>query len=271
MAELGSKPEMIGISELINSSFAVVKEKWKIFLKVYLWGMLYVMGVIVAGIIIAGVIFLIAGTLGISSPDLLLYNSPIWLMIIAIVLLLGLIGSIFYVSLLVGISQSLVVVYDFDTPKEYFSQAKRYIWKYLLTNLLLGVFLILLLLAFVIPMLIFVIYWSFVMYVILVENKSGMMALNRSKKLVNNYWWAVLGRMAVLQLLAMLFFGIFYYIELLFKSAGFMLVILSILRIIIQGLFTIFTLSYFYQMYKSLVIIKGSEDDSLQSSTSGKA
>ncbi len=55
---------------------------------------------------------------------------------------------------------------------------------------------------FIIPGILFVIWFSLSLYVFVFENMLGMKALYRSKELVKGYWWAVLGRLFIFGLIA---------------------------------------------------------------------
>jgi len=57
------------------------------------------------------------------------------------------------------------------------------------TNILLGIFLIGLLLLFIIPGLIYSVFWGFAIYAVILNNKAGKEALNYSKSIVKGRWW----------------------------------------------------------------------------------
>ena len=61
------------------------------------------------------------------------------------------------------------------------------------TNIVLGIFLIVLFALFIIPGIIYFVYWAFALYAVALSNKSGREALKYSKKIVNKRWWTVLG------------------------------------------------------------------------------
>ena len=66
-------------------------------------------------------------------------------------------------------------------------------WKMLLLNLLLGIALMFLSLLLIVPGIIFAVYWSFSIYVIVNDNCSVTESLRRSKNLVESRWWKVFG------------------------------------------------------------------------------
>jgi hypothetical protein len=67
----------------------------------------------------------------------------------------------------------------------------------LMSLLLLGLSLFL-----IIPGVIFAIYWAFAIYVVMLNNKSGMAALNYSRQVVRGRWWRTLGYFIVFGLIS---------------------------------------------------------------------
>ncbi len=81
-------------------------------------------------------------------------------------------------------------------------------WHYaILTNLMAGVVSLGLLLLGIIPGIIWMLYYSFVSYVVAIRKKSGWEALRYSKSLVKGHWWRTLG-FIISFYLAALFAGI---------------------------------------------------------------
>jgi len=68
---------------------------------------------------------------------------------------------------------------------------KSVFMKFLTTFLLMTIFLILLFLLFIIPGVIFAVYWSFAVFVVLSRNLSGKQALDYSKRIVQGNWLTV--------------------------------------------------------------------------------
>lgn len=61
------------------------------------------------------------------------------------------------------------------------------------TNIILGIFLLGLTLLLIVPGIIFYVYWIFVTFVIILNDKSGNDALDYSKQIVKGRWWTVAG------------------------------------------------------------------------------
>ncbi len=114
---------------------------------------------------------------------ILLKNYP-WIFLMSIV-------SIF-------LNLSIIYVLNNDTKKKpiNFTKALRGGWNFygkgLLLGLLLFIFLIPLYSLFIIPGIIFQIYWTFAFYVLVAEKTSAMDAIKKSYKLVNRRWWKTL-------------------------------------------------------------------------------
>ena len=70
------------------------------------------------------------------------------------------------------------------------------------SNLIAGFFLFFLFILFIIPGIIYSIYWVFITVSVILDNKSGMEALNYSKSLVQNKWWQVCKFLAIFILIS---------------------------------------------------------------------
>ena len=71
-------------------------------------------------------------------------------------------------------------------------------------NLLAYIFLLGLALLLIIPGIIYYVYWSFVVYVVILQDKSGKSALDYSKTIVKGRWWKVAGYSLVFSLLSLI-------------------------------------------------------------------
>lgn len=114
-----------------------------------------------------------------------------------------------------------------------------YIWVSLLSFLAVLGGLILL----VVPGIIFAVWFSLSTYILVAENVKGSGALERSKELIEGYWWEVLGRFVVLGLII---FGL-----------GFILGFIPIVgQIVIGILLPPFSIVYIYLLYEDLKELK---------------
>lgn len=77
--------------------------------------------------------------------------------------------------------------------KETLIGGKKYFWKYFLFSIVYGIFLMGLFLLFIIPGIIFMIFWIFAVYVLIGENKGILESLKNSYDIVKGKWWHVFG------------------------------------------------------------------------------
>ncbi len=155
---------------------------------------------------------------------------------------------IFLILLLVAIAINFIVqislLYAIEekdlTIRQYFSKARPVVGSYALVLILQGLVVLGGFILFIIPGVIFSIWFAFSGYIMIFEGKKGVEALKASKALVAGYWWAIFGRL----LLMMLAIWIISWVPVLgplvnaFAVAPFMAI-------------------YFYTIYKDLKRIKG--------------
>jgi len=77
------------------------------------------------------------------------------------------------------------------------------------TQILLAIFIVLLLLALIIPGIIFLVYWFFTINAIILSKKEGKAAMDYSKSLVKGRWWEVLGYLLVIGILPIIVIAAF--------------------------------------------------------------
>lgn len=75
----------------------------------------------------------------------------------------------------------------------FLANAKANWARYILIAFLITISLLLLFLAFIIPGIIFMVYWSFAIYIYFEKGTTKMEALSQSKELVTGNWWKVFG------------------------------------------------------------------------------
>ena len=110
----------------------------------------------------------------------------------------GLIGiiatmAITYIVKVAGDGGSVTLAQAF---KKSLSRWPAAIW----TSIIAGFFLLGLTLLLVVPGIIYSVYWSFILYVVIVNEKSGLIALKYSKTLVKGRWWKIVGFSSVFAL-----------------------------------------------------------------------
>lgn len=106
---------------------------------------------------------------------------------------------VIYYAIRAYISLFLLVKGDFKAePGRIFSQSADLVASYILVSLLTAVLVALWTLLLIIPGIIFGVFYSLAIYVLLFEAKRGREAVRRSRELVSGYWWAVFGRLLVI-------------------------------------------------------------------------
>jgi hypothetical protein len=176
-------------------------------------------------------------------------------------IILGIIGIILFgfslyfaivYSLKAKVASILLLKNNFTPAKENFKQATPYIERFLGVSLLLVVLIIAWGIVFIIPALIFGIYYGLSAFVLVLEDKRPFTSIERSYDLVKGYWWPVFGRFT---LIATIVFVLYAIISLPLSwmsqnSAGSIIYggLTNIVWLVLSPYFIIFT----YNVYKSL-------------------
>ena len=192
-------------SELLFSSWAEYKGNFKLIFKIFF--ILYILPYLAVFLFstygLAEVnekLSAIAATEGISATaamggikEILLSALPsltIYLVLILISAILGFIMSVTLVNFSFSLrgKQSKIT-----TTSQAIKSASRYLGRYILLVIVVSLALSGLFLLFIIPAIIFYIYWIFGAYVLIGENKRIIESLRRSRLIVRGRWWRVLG------------------------------------------------------------------------------
>jgi len=109
--------------------------------------------------------------------------------------LTGIISAIFSMLLTFTIIKILLVK---RTKKELnvneaLIEGSQHFGKGIILSIILGIALLFLYLLFIIPGIIFSIYWAFSYYALITDNVGVRKAMSHSKKVVEGYWWTVFG------------------------------------------------------------------------------
>jgi hypothetical protein len=130
-----------------------------------------------------------------------------------------------------------------------------YFWLIILTSFLVFFWSLL----FIIPGIIFVVFYSMIEYIFFFEGQRGMKALKRSKELVKGHWWAVAIRLLGFLLCAYIFMEIISFpLDLVSQKDSFRNfwdVIVSVITFIFVPIGLLFS----YQIYRDLVNIKNND------------
>lgn len=234
--------KMMKISELFSLSWKIYDNKF--------WSL---MGLIV----FPGLTFLVLFLFFVLLTDLLPKGAILSSSVIIILSVLASIMFLFYImiSVLAKIALALVIK---ENPTEFsiidmLKKSRLYFGKYLWLIFLSGILVALWTMLFIIPGIIFMIYYSFSIWVFLDLGLKGKAALNKSKELIKSYWWAVFGRFI---------FPLVIFIIIIIIPSGFMepksqvANIYSFIMSIFSILLTPFFTAYLFNMYKNLKEIK---------------
>ena len=173
--------------------------------------------------------------------------------------LLGLCSVLFliYFSVRAKVGVMLVCSENQDvSAKELFKKSKQYFSSYLGVSILIAIFTLLWTLLFIIPGIIFSVYYSFAAFIVVYENKKAMAAIKQSKNLIKGYWWAIFGRLAYVVIFIMI-------INILLSSPNYFLpknsLALNIWELVVRLIIVLISpvaLFYNYLLYKNISTIK---------------
>jgi len=155
---------------------------------------------------------------------------------------------------LVGIIASMAIAYiiksKIDGQIVGFGQAlKKSLSKWpaaIGTELILGIFLLGLTLLLIIPGIIYYVYWTFVLYVVVLQDKFGKSALDYSKAIVKDRWWKVAGYSLIFGLLQLIVLASTYAPLMFFLPENFFVTIITDLIFdIVASFFTVVSVIFF--------------------------
>jgi hypothetical protein len=127
--------------------------------------------------------------------------------IFGLLIIFSILFAIYY-GLRVKVATLLLIKNNYSDTCENFKDSKKYVWGMLGVSLLMFVVVLAWGFVFLIPALIFGVYYMFAAYVLVIENKRSFSAMERSYDLVHGFWWPVFGRVMLLGLIGMIFFMI---------------------------------------------------------------
>lgn len=189
------------IGDLFRNTWVIYKKTLLSYLKIFGVGVGIVLLGVLIGVLLALPLFLSTG--GVVSR---LYENPSGLEIIGLLLIiLWLLASIIVLSvysLIVPISY-LFILTEKKRPsvKELYNKSKQYIVPYLLTSLFVGIAVVGGIVVLVIPGLVIALLFTFVLNVVVLENKQGVAALKRSYQLVTSHFWEIILRLLIIEVI----------------------------------------------------------------------
>lgn len=231
------KNKLIGTGELIKKSFQLFKERIGPILAILVARIVFYL----LAIILIGAISFIFG----ASLFSLLRNTSqagASILIFIAIFIVVFFGLVFIEALVLAALISVI------GEQKSFGEAIKSGWKKAipLALVLILFFLIIIggIILFVIPAIIFAVWFNFVTYAVVLEGKKGFSALSFSRQLVSGYWWKVFWRNLVLFVLVFVISLILNFIPLVGK--------------IVSGFFnTNFPIIFGFLMYSDLKRVKG--------------
>jgi len=229
--------KMLGVDDLVFGSIKLYKQHWRKFMMMLLAGLLAYLP-----------FYLISAWLAINT-------NMILGVILVVLFVVALIALIYF-----GVRSQIGMYLVLKTPtvefKELFKNTKGLFWKFFGLSLLTGILVMLWTLLLIIPGIIFGIFYSFTLYLLIFEDIKGMDAIRKSKAMVSGYWWGVFGRTMFLFLVAMLASFILS-IPFIFLSEGTTLYsVYSLIQNLVWAVVTPIFMVFTYLMYKDLKSIK---------------
>lgn len=188
--------KITNVDELFSRSWELYK---KHFLKVIVLSLIPLLGAIplvVVGVA-AGFIFNNNGFLG--GGNILLV-----LLFVLLFMVTGLFAAYVAFSAQAGIMVYLKRIHQNKIPEiwESFNTARqKYLISYVGANIVYIVLVVLWSLLLLIPGFIFFVFYLFGTWIVVFKDKKALSALEKSVELVKGYWWALVGRMAVLYII----------------------------------------------------------------------
>jgi len=180
-----SREKLISFFSLLKSTWQFYHHRFLDFTEMYIWGLFGAIPLLIIGLIILGFSFL-----GLDSALLRF--------IFVILIILALLYFLYY-SIRAHIGIILLIKNEKAKVKPIFIETKKFFRSYLNASVNVGIYIFFLTILFIIPGIIFYIYWFFTtLLVVLEEIKKPMEAIKRSKNLVKGYWWAVAGRLILI-------------------------------------------------------------------------
>ncbi|MFA4873007.1 MAG: hypothetical protein WC659_03675 [Patescibacteria group bacterium] len=144
-----------------------------------------------------------------------------------------------------------------ESVRETFKRAQRYWWKVVGAGFLYGLLIVLLSLLLIVPGIIYWVYYSFALFVVVFENSGIRASLKRSKEIITGYWWAIFGRSLFVLVISVLIYVILSIPVKMFTGDKIFSAVWQNIIQIITSIITPVFIAYTYLQYKELNTIKG--------------
>lgn len=191
---------LISISEILGKSYLMFKQHWKDLLP-------YMILLILPTLILSSL-----GIVGVYINTYL----PAFSLISSIIMLMVVVASIvFSIWTTIAATKAIKTFLYNETPADWrdvFTSASHLIWPTFYTSILTALIVLGGSILFIIPGLIFIVWYLFAYSIIIFENKKGWAALRASKALVVGRWWAIAWRWVAPMTVFMVFGSFFQYL-----------------------------------------------------------
>jgi len=232
--------KMSGIDDLVSGSVKIYKQHFKKFMLMML-----------VGLVAYVPFYLISAWMSV--------NTSMIIGIILVVLFIAATLALIYFGIRSQIGMYFILKNPTMEFKELFKNTRGMFWKFFGLSLLTGILVFLWTLLLIVPGIIFGVFYSFALYLLIFEDVRGMNAIKRSKAMVTGYWWAVFGRTLFVILVAMLASFILSLPFIFLAEGTTWYSIYSLAQNLIWAVITPIFMVFTYLMYKDLRGIKGNK------------
>lgn len=198
-----NKTSLPSIKQLLKEAWELFKKTIGAYLRLIGFGIAYILLLLLIGVLLAlPVIFTTIN----SHFQLFGHLTPFSFISLGLLIVWG----IFYIVSMVALSVvfPIVSIFILQGKKgkiiELIKQSKKYFWSYFLTVLLSGLLALGGSILFIIPGLLIAFFFAFVSFEVVFEGQSGWTALARSYFMIKNYFWEVLGRLLLLEIVVII-------------------------------------------------------------------
>jgi hypothetical protein len=182
------EPSIASPTKLLSDAWKLYKSRWKTFLGIIIAPILLIIPVfLVFGIIVFG-----AGMIGAFDLESAVGNVIIFA-ILLLVLSISMIIIQFWsqAALIYAIKDSAENIGIKESYRRGWHKIRSFFWVSILSGfIIMGGYMF-----FIIPGIIFAIWFSLALYIVITEDLKGMDALLKSREYVRNYWWSVFWRL----------------------------------------------------------------------------
>ncbi len=244
--EIYSSQSLLSPREILNEAWSLYKLRFKIFLGVALIPSLI--------LILLFALFVILGffSLGLKSTILNYLLIVVFVFIFIIAIFLQFWGRAALIYAIKDSGENIGI-------KESFRRGKGKIYQVFIVSLLSGLITMGGFLLFGIPGIIFLVWFTFAMFVVIEEDLKGMNVLLKCREYVRGYWWKVFWRNLYIGGIVMAIGLVFKIFESMFSFLNLPALenLISLVNVIVVVILAPLTTIYQYLVYKNIKAIKG--------------